>query len=645
MHKGVRILMKKMISALLAASFIFSIIPFNIVSAEPIDSEFEKISEEKIYCDATIEQDFDDSSVLVVMDKSVSSINKTYDEDFFGDVSIASIVDLTAIEGNTDNLNIEEETYRQILEINLPEDSKDNVLNVIEALEDIEGIKYVGPNYRGIPGTIPNDTSYNSQWGLPKIQAPQAWNITKGNKSVKVGVLDTGIASHDDLNANMNTGSGWNFIDDNNDTSDYDAHGTHVAGIIGAVGNNNLGVAGVCWNVSLVPLKFNGTVSQISEALTYAMQNDISIVNMSWWNFPDDPALSQAITNYTGLFVCISGNAGNDIDNTKNYPASFKNRNMLVVGSTDNNNERSNFSNYGENTVDLFAPGSDVYSTVPTGYATMSGTSMAAPYVTGVAALIKSIYPNASTETIKNRILGSVDIISSLDGLCKTGGRLNAYKAIKNNTISLNAPINVNMNFTGQKSYHEFTAPSTDYYTFRIASTNGTNSNGEITIYDSTGNRVYGTGSVVVQQQLTAGQKYYIESNSYTYTSDPVNYTLTVYDCTSANGAIRIGRGSDHSVNISSSNQKKWYVYRPTLAYQKYTVSSFNNGNSDPTCRFYKSSSNLTPTLTELAYSDDIDSSNRNFSITYNLLSGTDYYFEMGCYGTGTGNYTFKLDY
>lgn len=634
--------MKKIISSLLAISFIFSTLPFGTVCADYDDVEFEDIPEEKIYCEATIEQDFDDSSVLVVMDKSVGSINKTYDEDFFGEVPIESIVDLTAIEGDVESLNIDEDTYRQILEIKLPEDSKDNVLSVIEELENIEGIKYVGPNYVGIPGTTPNDSSYGSQWGLSKIKAPQAWDITRGSRAVKVGILDTGITSHSDLNANMTTNLGWNFIDNNNDTSDSGDHGTHVAGIAGAVGNNSLGISGVCWNVNLVPLKFNGTVSQVSEALTYAMQNDISIVNMSWWNFPNDPALSQAISNYTGLFVCISGNAGTNIDDTPNYPASFKHQNMIVVGSTDSNDSMSSSSNYGKSTVDLFAPGVDIYSTVPTGYATKSGTSMAAPHVAGVAALIKSIYPNSSTATIKNRILGSVDAVSSLNGMCKTGGRLNAYKAIKNNTISLNAPMSVKMDFEYQKSYHEFTAPSTDYYTFRIT-TNGSSYHGELTIYDSTGNRIYGTSSLAIQQKLTAGQKYHIESTA--YTSNPKNYTLTVYDCTSANGAIRIARGTDYSVNILSSNQKRWYVYRPSLAYHKYTAFSFNNGNSDPTCRFYKSSSDISPALTELAYSDDIDSSNRNFSITDNLLSGTDYYFETGCFGTGTGSYTFKIDY
>lgn len=631
--------MKKIISCFLTGFLALSALPLNFVSAE-IDN-FEDVLEEKVYCEASIEQDFDDSSVLVIMDKSVGFINKTYDEEFFGDFPIESVVDLTAVEKNFRSLNIQEDTYRQILEIKLPEDNKENVLEVIEELEKIEGIKYAGPNYVGIPGVTPNDTSYSNQWALPKIKAPQAWDTTKGSKTVKVGILDTGISAHNDLNANMSTGLGWNFIDNNSNTSDYDSHGTHVAGIVGAVGNNNQGISGVCWNVSLVPLKFNGSVSQVSEALTYAMENDISIVNMSWWNFPDDPVLSQAIRNYTGLFVCIAGNAGTDIDNTKNYPASFKHSNMIVVGSSDSNDQKAGSSNYGVNTVDLFAPGDNIYSTVPNGYANFSGTSMAAPQVTGVAALIKARYPNAPASMIKNRIIGSVDRVSSLNEYCKTGGRLNAYKALQNTRISLEAPMNVSMTFNSQKTFHEFTAPKTDYYTFKTTSSNGVVSSENI-LYDSSGSRITGSGSTsYLQYKLNAGQKYYFESGMlYTFGK----YILTIYDSTTANGAIRIGTNREYDVNISEAGQKRWYVYRPSMASHKYTIFSLNNGSSDPTGRLYESQNLSAPVLKEIAYNDDANAPDRNFSMTQSLLSGRDYYIEAGCYGNNTGSYNIRIN-
>jgi len=389
------------------------------VSAQEEGFEFEFFeSEEKIYSEATLEDDFDGSSVLVVMDKNVGGINKLHDEIFFGDFPKEYIKDLTELTVDIEEALIDEENFRQILQIKLPENNKDNVLSVIQQLERIEGIKYAGPNYVYYPGaTIPNDTYYLSQWGLVNIKAADAWDITQGSSTVKVGIIDTGIASHLDLNGNLD--DGWNFVNDTDSTDDTDGHGTLVAGIVGAVGNNGIGISGVAWNVKLVPLKISGSTVEVISAINYAKNNGIPILNFSWWNFPYDGAFLNAITGYSGLFVCIAGNADKDIDNTPNYPGSYIVNNIITVGASNNNNTKWVDSNYGATAVDLFAPGENIISTFPpnktplyfnvSGYDIYSGTSLAAPHVAGVAALIKAMHPGGiSTSAIKAAIISRV---------------------------------------------------------------------------------------------------------------------------------------------------------------------------------------------------------------------------------------------
>lgn len=226
---------------------------FSITSINALETKFkglEKLSfEQKIYSYATIEQEFDGSSVLVVMDRNIGGINKKHKEDFFGTFQKKSIIDLTQVNGKAKNTKIDVENFRQIIKIELPTDNKENVLKVIKELENIEGIKYAGPNYYEYPSDIsntaffenlnntcadnenspesvnPNDPSFESQWGLTKIQAQNAWDISYGSHSVRVGVIDTGISNHPDLNGNLT--SGWDFYNNNNITNDdIVGHGT-----------------------------------------------------------------------------------------------------------------------------------------------------------------------------------------------------------------------------------------------------------------------------------------------------------------------------------------------------------------------------------------------------------------------------------
>jgi len=317
--------------------------------------------------------------------------------------------------------------------------------------------------------SIPNDAFFSDQWSFHNtgqtmgtsgadIDAPGAWTISTGSNSVVVAVIDTGVLyTHSDLSANIwnNTGEimgngidddlngyiddvrGWDFVNKDNDPIDDQKHGTHVSGIIGAVGNNAIGVAGVNWHVKIMPLKaFNqngqGVTSDAIEAIKYANANGASIISNSWGGPEYSEALKDAIDASPAVVVCAAGNDyGNDNDIHPLYPASYNSTNIISVAATDHNDLLASFSNFGLSSVDLAAPGTDIWSTYLDGnYTYMSGTSMATPHVSGVAALVKSVNQSLTSAQIKNIILSTVDVKSSLSGKVNTSGRLNAYRAV-----------------------------------------------------------------------------------------------------------------------------------------------------------------------------------------------------------------------
>ena len=243
--------------------------------------------------------------------------------------------------------------------------------------------------------------------------------------------MEAGIANHSDLNANLLSG---NFTPSS--TANL-SHGTHVAGIIGAVSNNSIGTVGIA-QVSIVPLNWNDFVG----GLDYANNNDISIINASFYftttvngvTVPAGPSTAQynAINNYKGLLICSAGNDGNNTDGSPQYPACYDLPNVLSVASTDSSDALASSSNYGTTSVDLAAPGVGILSTIPGNtYGNMSGTSMAAPHVTGVAALIKSKYPNISTLDLKDAILRGADATVTPTGRVAGNRRLNARGALQ----------------------------------------------------------------------------------------------------------------------------------------------------------------------------------------------------------------------
>jgi subtilisin family serine protease/Ca2+-binding RTX toxin-like protein len=339
-------------------------------------------------------------------------------------------------------------------------------------------IEYIEPNYTlSIESTLPNEPNFTQLWGLNNtgqdggkpdadIDAPEAWDITTGSASEVVGVIDSGVDyTHPDLADNIwtnpgevagdgldNDGNGYvddihgyDFANNDGDPMDDNSHGTHVAGTIAGRGNNSTGVTGVNWSSQIMGLKFlsasgSGTTFNAVRAVEYAAMMkqtygvNINLTNNSWGGGGYSQALFDAIAasrNAGQLFIAAAGNSGLNTDISPQYPAGYNLDNIISVAATDRNDGIAGFSNYGATTVDLGAPGVTTYSTVPgNAYGNKSGTSMASPHVAGVAALLRSQYPELTAAQVKDLLLATVDPIAALQGKTVTGGRLNAYNAL-----------------------------------------------------------------------------------------------------------------------------------------------------------------------------------------------------------------------
>lgn len=343
-------------------------------------------------------------------------------------------------------------------------------------------VEFVEPNYIIRIAATPNDPSFGNLWGLfnvgqnfggvgiagSDIDATLAWDVSTGARANVVGIVDTGIDyNHPDLAANIWTAPapfsvtvggllincaagthGFNAITNTCNPMDDNNHGTHVAGTIGAVGNNGVGVAGVNWTASMMGLKFlgssgSGTTANAIKAIEFAVQAkavlgtgvaNVRVLSNSWGGGGFSQSLLDEInrTNtFDMLFVAAAGNSALNIDAAPEYPASYSAPNIIAVAATDNRDQRASFSNYGAATVHLGAPGVAILSTTITnGYAAFNGTSMATPHVSGAAALLMSTC-TFTTASLKAAILAAVDPIPSLTGVTITGGRLNVNNAIR----------------------------------------------------------------------------------------------------------------------------------------------------------------------------------------------------------------------
>lgn len=312
---------------------------------------------------------------------------------------------------------------------------------------------------------IPNDPYFQSLWGMRNrgqpvdfgsrgvegadIRATGAWVFEKGSEQVVVGILDTGIdLNHEDLKDNLwtdNSGAtpihGFNAFDSSKTPQDDNGHGTHVAGTIGAVGDNGVGVSGVNWKVSIMAVKIlngdgDGDIAGIVAGIDWAVAHGARVINASWGGGGASQIMSDAISRAADegvLFVAAAGNDGENNDQVSSFPANYALPNIVSVAASDNQDQLADFSNYGIKKVHIAAPGVSVISTLPDNhYGAESGTSMASPHVAGAAALLLSRSPNLSIAEIKAKIFSSADRLNSLKSKVSNGGaRLNLMRLMK----------------------------------------------------------------------------------------------------------------------------------------------------------------------------------------------------------------------
>lgn len=357
--------------------------------------------------------------------------------------------------------------------VQLPGNDLDSLSNGLKQIADLSHwVAFSEPDGVGFGGSQPDDYYFDRQWGNHNtgqlsgstpgadVNASKFWEILQTASSVPIAVLDSGLnVAHPDLlgiawnnhgevpedgidndgNGYIDDSNGWDFVNSDRNPSDDHRHGTHVSGIIAADQNNTEGISGMLDGAKILPCKIlnssnSGLTSNLIAATAYARLLGMPIMNLSLQNYPFSNSLDAEFRacEQTGILLCIcAGNQGVNNDTTPNYPSSYTHANIIAVGNHDPTDRRYTTSNYGMTQVDLFAPGTNIFSTIlGTSYGYMTGTSMATPYVTAVAAAIKSLHPNWSAAEIKACILSSCTERYFYYGICGSGGRLNAASAV-----------------------------------------------------------------------------------------------------------------------------------------------------------------------------------------------------------------------
>lgn len=359
----------------------------------------------------------------------------------------------------------------------------DQGVSVDEALGRLEEdarIEFAEPNfvYRLEEAANPPNDLHEHLWGLENtgqtggtpgadVKAKDAWAVSTGSKAPLISVIDSGIDySHPDLAANMwtnpgeipgdgidNDGNGviddvhgYNAYADNGDPMDGHSHGTHCAGTIAAVGNNNTGITGVMQEANLMAVKIfddNGRTSTdaIVRGILYSAEMGADITSNSWGGSQPSEAIYEAFQSHPGLHVVAAGNSAFDNDKRDNFPSNYDLDNIVAVAATNHIDQRARFSQWGATKVDVAAPGHNIFSTIPGGgYGMKSGTSMATPHVTGGAGLILSAYPEADNKELKQRLIYGSDRLPSMLGVSVSNGRVNFANSLKDDSIAPGAP-------------------------------------------------------------------------------------------------------------------------------------------------------------------------------------------------------------
>ncbi len=298
-------------------------------------------------------------------------------------------------------------------------------------------VAYAQPNYYRFANRSVNDPLSTFQYALSKVNAYGAWDVTTGSSSIVVAVVDSGVnAAHPDLTGRVLPG--YDFVNDDSDASDDDGHGTHTAGIVAAAGDNGEGIAGMCWQCRILPVKVLdnegfGTDAWVASGIRWAADNGARVINVSLGGEEEAPLIHEVIKYAVGknaLVVVAAGNSADD-GNPVEYPAAYEE--VLAVGATDENDQRAFFSQV-HPYVDITAPGWNIPSTVDPGdfpYEAFSGTSQAAPHVAGLAGLVLSLNPAMDVNTLRSTILTTADDFGQPGVDPEYGaGRINAARAL-----------------------------------------------------------------------------------------------------------------------------------------------------------------------------------------------------------------------
>lgn len=471
------------------------------------------------------QQSYKNDSIIVVYKEGTSVLQRRSARSLV----LAKISDL-----NDDEID---DSYRNLSQGRMANFKLTRILakEALEKLNKHPAVLYAEPDYILKANVIPNDTRFDELWGMHNtgqtggvddadIDAPEAWDISTGSRDVVVGVIDTGVDyTHPDLAANAwvnpgeiagdgidNDGNGYiddvygiNAITNVGDPMDDNGHGSHVSGTIGATGNNGEGVVGVNHEVSIVGCKFldaagSGAGSDALKCMDYmiALKNNgvnVRVLNNSWGGGGSSQAMIDAINASEAadiLFVAAAGNDAVDNDANPSYPSSYEHGSVLSVASTTSTDAMSGFSQWGLTSVDMGAPGSAVLSTIPGGYSSFSGTSMATPHVAGAAALVLSVNPELNVLELKELLMNSGDENADLAGKTVSGKRLNVYTAL------IDADPTPGFGLSVTPGSVMLTAGETATYSFDVSSIAEWDGDIALTLADSLGSAVLSAATI-----------------------------------------------------------------------------------------------------------------------------------------------------